>query len=145
MLQRGMVVALTAVVATIMTTESLLAQASSIKKFADLSNRKVCAIHDSEAYTFLTTQMQTQMNVIQNIGSKVRQHDRVSKCTTCYCGHMWTVLDSPNIFAIRRRCSGSGSSFLKVGVELARRWYDWLLLQVGYIYNGQENATRMAT
>ena len=91
MLQRGMVVALTAVVATIMTTESLLAQASSIKKFADLSNRKVCAIHDSEAYTFLTTQMQTQMNVIQNIGSKVRQHDRVSKCTTCYCGHMWTV------------------------------------------------------
>lgn len=71
MLQRGMVVVLTAVVATIMTTESLLAQASSIKDLADLSSRRVCAIQDSEAYNFLTTQMQTHVNVIKDIGSKV--------------------------------------------------------------------------
>ncbi len=69
-LQRAMVVVITAVAATVLTTESLLAQASSIHSFTDLANRKVCAIKDSEAFRFLSSQTHVEMHVISDISTK---------------------------------------------------------------------------
>ena len=69
-LQRAMVVVITAFAATVLTTETLLAQASSIQGFSDLANRKVCAIQDSEAFRFLSSQTYVQMHVITDISTK---------------------------------------------------------------------------
>ena len=69
-LQRAMVVVITAVAATVLTTESLLAQASSVHSFTDLANRKVCAIKDSEAFRFLSSQTYAEMHVISDISTK---------------------------------------------------------------------------
>ena len=69
-LQRAMVVVITAVAATVLTTESLLAQASSVHSFTDLANRKVCAIKDSEAFRFLSSQTHVEMHVISDISTK---------------------------------------------------------------------------
>ena len=113
-LQRAMVVAITAFAATVLTTESLLAQAGSIHSFFDLANRKVCAVQGSEAFRFLSSQTYVQMHVITDISTKEEM--------------FWLWEQFPN-----------GARTCEAVV------YDWPLLQVSYIYNGQLNKTRTDT
>eukprot|EP00277_Geminigera_cryophila_P033902 CAMPEP_0173120544 /NCGR_PEP_ID=MMETSP1102-20130122/52625_1 /TAXON_ID=49646 /ORGANISM="Geminigera sp., Strain Caron Lab Isolate" /LENGTH=444 /DNA_ID=CAMNT_0014026723 /DNA_START=289 /DNA_END=1623 /DNA_ORIENTATION=+ len=114
-LQRVLFVLITAVAATVLTTESLLAQASKVTRLSDLANRKICAIQNTEGFQFLQTQTQIQLNVIKDITTPEEM--------------FWLFEQFPD----------GGSRTCEAIV------YDWPLLQVGYIYNGVLNTTRMKT
>ena len=115
---RLMVILITALATSVLTTERLLSQASSVQKVEDLSHRKVCSVDGNSCHRFLTGASRIPLDVVTGISS------------------------TEEMFWLYEQHGKKGSS-----VDPRRTCqavvYDWPLLQVGYIRNGiTNNSTR---
>jgi len=68
-LNQLLIIILTAAAATILTTNAIMAQSTTINQFNELANKKVCAEMNSVPYKFLKSQTATQLNVIEDISN----------------------------------------------------------------------------
>jgi len=61
------IIAVTAIAATLLTRETLLAESSDISDFNDLAGKKVCAIHGTAPHTFIRENKKFSMEMINDI------------------------------------------------------------------------------